>query len=269
MSTLSELITTVKIQGILSQLATVNFRVLRGLLALSVATRTTLNITLLVLADQASIPSIVTELVSGAVSFLMLVYLPEFGMQAGTVAYEAMVSIFALTLIKAIENKDWGMVAWIVLDLGLAGWAKIAKNNESVLKSEPLPSTSKSTSSIPNNEIERFGDNDLVLGLQPELSTFNAKYGGKTYGKFETLKDGFGDYIIDFMNEADHIRFNLNGVNVSRMNNESGMLYALNREPIKGYTNYELWAIKNTPSFFNKTTFYLDGKIVPSDSVFK
>jgi len=107
----------------------------------------------------------------------------------------------------------------------------------------------------------KFGKNDLVLGLNKNgsLAAFKA-YGGKSYGEFSSTSKKFSVQIKDAMKQADTIRFNLDGVDTKKL---SGQLNAFG-EPINGYTNYELWLIKNSTDFLKKTVFYKNGKVVSS-----
>ena len=106
-----------------------------------------------------------------------------------------------------------------------------------------------------------FGRNGLVLGLNKNGQLQNFKQlGGKGYGKFFSSSRNFAGQIKDAMTQANKIRFNLTGVDVSKT---SGALSAYG-EPLYGYTNYELFLIKSNPTILNKTVFYLNGSIVPS-----
>ena len=107
----------------------------------------------------------------------------------------------------------------------------------------------------------KFGDNDLILGLNRNgsLADFKA-YWGKGYGEFSSSSKNFSSQIKDAMNQSEKIRFNLDGVDTKRL---SGQLNDYG-EPINGYTNYELWLIKENPNYLNKTIFYQNGQIVPS-----
>ncbi len=111
-----------------------------------------------------------------------------------------------------------------------------------------------------------FGASDLVLGLNRNgaLKTWAARYGGNTYDAFTAnLPSGLGfpGQIRHAMDRAKKIRFNLDGVDVSRASGE------LNEfgEPFSGnYTNYELFLIKTTPEYLEKAAFYRSGQRVPS-----
>jgi hypothetical protein len=105
----------------------------------------------------------------------------------------------------------------------------------------------------------KFGDKDLVLGLNKNgsLSRFKAN-GGKGFGEFSSNSKNFSGQIRDAMIQAEKIRFNLDNVDVTRLN---GQINAYG-EPINGYTNYELWLIKQNPTYLNKTIFYENGQIV-------
>lgn len=109
-----------------------------------------------------------------------------------------------------------------------------------------------------------FGSSDLALGLSSggALTKFIDRFGGlaKTFGQFVSTARTFPGQIKDAMTQAARIRFNLDGVNVSRL---SGKLNEYG-EPAAGYTNYELWLIKNTAEFLSKTKFYQNGKEVAS-----
>jgi hypothetical protein len=106
----------------------------------------------------------------------------------------------------------------------------------------------------------KFGDKDLILGLNKNgsLADFKA-YGGKGYGEFSTNSRNFSSQIKDAMDQSEKIRFNLDGVDTKRI---SGQLNDYG-EPMNGYTNYELWLIKNNPDYLNKTVFYQNGQVVP------
>jgi hypothetical protein len=62
------------------------------------------------------------------------------------------------------------------------------------------------------------------------------------------------------MDQTPIIRFNLDGVDVSRAN---GALTSFG-EPAAGYTNYELYLIKTSPEYASKAVFYKNGVIVKS-----
>jgi len=110
--------------------------------------------------------------------------------------------------------------------------------------------------------IKRFNANDLVLGLNKSgsLQKWAQEFGGKTFGKFETLSRSFSGQIRDAMKQATNIRVNLDGIDLRKI---SGKLNQFG-EPIMGYTNYELFVLKNTPEFLQKATFYLNNVQVPS-----
>jgi hypothetical protein len=62
------------------------------------------------------------------------------------------------------------------------------------------------------------------------------------------------------MDQATAIRFDLTGVDISRA---SGVLNEFG-EPAFGYTNYELYLLKNSPQWLAKTTWYINGVPVPA-----
>jgi hypothetical protein len=108
----------------------------------------------------------------------------------------------------------------------------------------------------------RFGSNDLVLGLSSggALKEFVQRHGGKTFGQFVSTARTFPGQIRDAMSQATRIRVRLDRIDISRINgtlNQYG-------EPAAGYTNYELWLIRNTPEFLSKTSFYSNGVEVAS-----
>jgi hypothetical protein len=102
----------------------------------------------------------------------------------------------------------------------------------------------------------KFGGNDLVIGLNNNGSLINwaQEFGGKTFGKFDSLSRSFAGQIKDAMTQATNIRVNLNGVDLNRIN---GILDQFG-EPAAGYTNYELYLLKTVPEFLEKAKFYLD-----------
>ena len=108
----------------------------------------------------------------------------------------------------------------------------------------------------------KFGDNDLVLGLNEggSLQEFVKQFGGKTFAKFDVPKGAFDDQIKAALDQAEKIRFNLDGVDLKRI---SGKLNEIG-EPINGYTNFELFLLKNNSKYLTKTTFIKDGKVVDS-----
>lgn len=103
----------------------------------------------------------------------------------------------------------------------------------------------------------------LALGLRNDKAGLNYKKwaeqnGWSTYGE---LSEGgpFSKQIREAMDNADDIRFNLDGVNTKRANgklNDFG-------EPAAGYTNYELWLLQNEPKYADKVIWYKDGKAMP------
>jgi|GEM_PF-3130844 len=115
----------------------------------------------------------------------------------------------------------------------------------------------------------KFGDNDLVLGLNKNglLQNFE-QYGGKGYGQFNLSAKNFSGQIDDAMNQAEKIRVNVDRIDTSKVTSNSGMLSEYG-ELINGYTNYELWKIKNDPDLLGKTVFYENGQIKPESEVFK
>jgi len=62
------------------------------------------------------------------------------------------------------------------------------------------------------------------------------------------------------MRQSDNIRFNLDGVDTTKL---SGEINRMTGEPLNGYTNYELWLVKQNPDYLSKTTFYKNGQVVP------
>lgn len=109
----------------------------------------------------------------------------------------------------------------------------------------------------------RFGANDLALGLNGngQLTRWIRQCGGRGYSGFTTPRGGFSTQIRSAMEQATHIRFNLDGVNVSRA---SGALDAFGNPLSGNYTNFELWVLRNTPALLRKTTFYRGGRAVAS-----
>lgn len=121
--------------------------------------------------------------------------------------------------------------------------------------------TKKIFNNVDEIPIKRFEANDLVLGLDmPRLNKWAKAEGGKTYGKFELPRGSFSTQIKSAMTQAKTLRFNLDGVDVTKA---SGKLNDFG-EPINGYTNFELYLIKTNKEFHDKTKFYLDGKEVSS-----
>jgi hypothetical protein len=103
----------------------------------------------------------------------------------------------------------------------------------------------------------RFGENDLLLGLNPsgKLKAWAAKTGGKTFGEFNTPKGSFDVQIRSALDQAKAIRFNLDGIDASRAN---GTLNTAG-EPAAGYTNYEMHLVKTNPQYLQKASFYMNG----------
>ena len=61
------------------------------------------------------------------------------------------------------------------------------------------------------------------------------------------------------MQQADHIRFDLTGVDMDRAMATSIRNISSRGEPLSGYTNFELALIRSNPGFLGKTTFYRNG----------
>jgi len=106
-----------------------------------------------------------------------------------------------------------------------------------------------------------FGKDDLVLGLNKggALKRWTAANGGKTFGEFDVPGNNFSEQIQAAMRKATAIRVNLDGVNPALANDALNE----NREPINGYTNYELYLLKSDPDLLNKTTFYKNNTEAP------
>ena len=121
--------------------------------------------------------------------------------------------------------------------------------------------TGASTATVAST-VNKFGSNDLVLGLNNNgaLQSWVRQFGGKTFGMFNSTKGSFDGQIRDTMRQATNIRVNLDGIDLSKI---SG---ALNQygEPVKGYTNYELFLLKTVPEFLEKATFYINNVQVSS-----
>jgi RHS repeat-associated protein len=140
---------------------------------------------------------------------------------------------------------------------GSAVLRKVAPKKPSIPPASKAPVAKVGTSSASSSKGIGFGSNDLALGLNPggALKKWTMQHGGKTAGEFNTSSGRFPDQIRSAMEQASHIRFNLDGVDVRRA---SGMLNDMG-EPAAGYTNYELHLLKATPQFLEKTTFYQGG----------
>ena len=101
---------------------------------------------------------------------------------------------------------------------------------------------------------------DLVIGLNTNgrLLAVARQLGGKTYAQFNRFRGSFADQLYDVMVQARRIKIDLTGVDLSRINdklNKAGI-------PTAGYTNYELWVIKNTPAFSAKAEYYENGVVL-------
>ncbi len=134
-------------------------------------------------------------------------------------------------------------------------WGVVAINAAYILW-EAIPALFNSATAL------TFGTNDLVLGLNGggALQQFVQRFGGKTFGQFASAARTFPGQIRDALTQATRVRVNLSGIDLSRI---SGALNEFG-EPAAGYTNYELWLIKNTPEFLSKTSFYKNGAEVAS-----
>jgi hypothetical protein len=118
-----------------------------------------------------------------------------------------------------------------------------------------------STGSFTASSAKKFGENDLVLGLNRNGSLPNwvQEFGGKTFGKFISSSQSFAGQIKDAMTQATNIRVNLDGVDLNQIN---GMINHYG-EPAAGYTNYELYLLKTMPEFLEKASslFGLNNRI--------
>jgi hypothetical protein len=95
----------------------------------------------------------------------------------------------------------------------------------------------------------RFGDNDLVLGLnrRGRLRQVVQQFGGKKYADFDIPGGSFERQIKAAMDQAEKIRFDLTDVELERIQGKSSyeLLGHIRGEPMSGnYTNYELLLIK-------------------------
>jgi len=123
---------------------------------------------------------------------------------------------------------------------------------------------SKTAKNIKSENLFKFGNNDLVLGLNQDgmLRKFK-EYGGKGYGNFKSEYEYFSGQIDDAMTQAEKIRFNLEKIDLSKINKSSGKLNSF-KEPVNGHTNYELYQIMTNKAYFNKTIFYKNNKVYSS-----
>ncbi len=141
-----------------------------------------------------------------------------------------------------------------------------ASPGKAASNASPSIEKTQAVSQVPAvSEKLKFGENDVVLGLQPGLQKFKLN-GGKGYGQFESAGRDFAAHLDDALKQAENIRFSLDDVELSQVSPRSKLLNEF-KEPAHGYTNYELHEIVTNPEFLKKTVFYRDGKVVSTESV--
>ncbi len=117
---------------------------------------------------------------------------------------------------------------------------------------------------------------DIALGLDGRLERFAAKINAKSYHDWESsglIKWGersFGEAFVEAANKARGIHFNLDDFSVARALQEGGQGGA---EAFKrlgmNWTSAEFMTIKNTPSLWEKTTFYKGNTVYPKELLIK
>jgi hypothetical protein len=110
----------------------------------------------------------------------------------------------------------------------------------------------------------KFGENDLVLGLEKYWLSYFEKYGGKLY--YQLGKGSGLQQIENAMKNAENIRFAVDGFDFNKLRQVTGE--AIDDIPKGGFTTWEMWTIKNDSLLLKKTTFY-EGGIDVTDKVLK
>ncbi|MGB4775788.1 MAG: hypothetical protein WBP45_11490, partial [Daejeonella sp.] len=104
------------------------------------------------------------------------------------------------------------------------------------------------------------GGGNIALGVREGLGSFAKKVGGSTWETWGT-KNFQTQFLETINNSANKIHFNLDGV---------GNVWKAVTDGAKGFgksqhvTSWELHQIYSNPSVLKRTTFYLNGKVVPS-----
>ncbi|MBM3459571.1 MAG: hypothetical protein FJX77_13705 [Armatimonadetes bacterium] len=115
-------------------------------------------------------------------------------------------------------------------------------------------------------------DNDckqVAFGLDRYLYDFQARLAPnaehwRDLGPRPT-DDSFADDLLDMMETADAIHFNLS--RMSYLNTPDGVLAGPPHLNGLGSTNWELRTIWDNPSLLNKTTFYRDGRKISISAI--
>lgn len=97
------------------------------------------------------------------------------------------------------------------------------------------------------------------MGVREHLGDFAKSVNGSTWKTW-----GAADFESGFMkainNSANKIHFNLTGID----NPWSAISQGAKGFQTGGYTNWELFQLYSNPGALQRTTFYLNGKVVPS-----
>jgi hypothetical protein len=100
---------------------------------------------------------------------------------------------------------------------------------------------------------------NIALGVREHLGDFAKSVNGSTWKTWgaTNFESGFMNTIN---NSANKIHFNLTGIN----NPWSAISQGAKGFQTGGYTNWELFQLYSNPGALQRTTFYLNGKVVPS-----
>jgi hypothetical protein len=119
----------------------------------------------------------------------------------------------------------------------------------------------KVTLSTPIRAVETAidGGNNIALGVKEHLDDFAKSVNGTTWKKWGTT-DFPSEFMNTINNSSNKIHFNLTGID----NPWSAISQGAKGLQTGGFTNWELFQLYSNPGALQRTTFYLNGKIVPN-----
>lgn len=101
---------------------------------------------------------------------------------------------------------------------------------------------------------------NIALGVRETLDAFATKVGGTTWKNWGTKNFQY-EFLATINNPSNKIHFNLDGIpNVMKATADGAKGFGKSEH----VTSWELYQIRSNPNALERTTFYLNGKVVPS-----
>jgi len=132
-------------------------------------------------------------------------------------------------------------------------------NNAFKMSEKALVKSGNEAVQILEREAAKGGSN-IALGVREHLGSFANKVGGTTWETWGT-KNFQSQFLETINNSANKIHFNLDGIpNVWKAVSDGAKGFGKSQH----VTSWELYQIYSKPGASQRTTFYLNGKVVPS-----